>query len=268
MPLHKPSPIKDMMGRSLILDGSPKRIISLVPSLTELLYSLRLKEKVVGISKFCIHPEEWHSEKVKVGGTKKVNFKIIKKLQPDLIIANKEENNEEDINLLSQNYPVWVSDINSFDDALHAIEWIGEMTDAEKEAQKLIFFIHKSWSDLSPFDTRKKSCVYLIWKDPIMLVGKNTYINDILERINFENLETESRYPNRNIEELKKLKPEYLFLSSEPYPFSEKHRQYFSKMLPESKIILVDGEMFSWYGSRMRIAADYFGNLLRELDNK
>ncbi len=268
MPLDSTASIKDMMGRSLTLNGPPNRIICLVPSLSELLYSLKLKEKVVGISKFCIHPEEWHKEKVKVGGTKKVNFKIIKQLQPDLIIANKEENNEEDIKLLSQNYPVWVSDINSFDDALHAIEWIGEITDSEKEAQKLIFFIHKSWSYLSPFDLRKRSCVYLIWNDPIMLAGKKTYINDILSRINFENLEEKTRYPIRSIEDLIKLKPEYLFLSSEPFPFTEKHRLYFSKILPETKVVLVDGEMFSWYGPRMRAAADYFGDFLNGLDNK
>jgi ABC-type Fe3+-hydroxamate transport system substrate-binding protein len=268
MPLDKTKSIKDMMGRSLKLNGPPKRIISLVPSLTELLYTLRLKEKVVGITKFCVHPEEWFNEKVKVGGTKKVNFKIIKELQPDLIIANKEENSEEDIKLLSQLYPVWLSDINSFDDALHAIEWIGEITDTEKEAQKLIFFIHKSWSNLTPFDLRKRTCVYLIWNDPIMLAGNKTYINDILSRINFENLEGENRYPIRSIEELKKLKPEYLFLSSEPFPFNENHRSSYSEILPESKIVLVDGEMFSWYGSRMRAAADYFGDFLNDLDNK
>ena len=267
MPLDKPVPVKDMMGRSLYLKQDPQRIISLVPSLTELLYDLGLDQRVVGITKFCIHPEGWRKEKSIIGGTKTINFEAIHRLDPDLIIANKEENKQEDIEQLSENYPVWVSDISDFDDALHAIEWIGEITRSEKQAQRINFSIHKSWSRIDPFIYEKRTCLYLIWNDPIMIAGKGTYIDDILARINFENLTDKKRYPAISIEEIIALDPEFLFLSSEPFPFKEQHLSYFSKALTKTKVILVNGEMFSWYGSRISLAGDYFSKFLREIDN-
>ena len=267
MPLGKEKPVKDMMGRSLFLTQDPQKIISLVPSITELLYHLGLGERVVGITKFCIHPGIWKKEKTIIGGTKTINFNAISKLEPDLIIANKEENSEEDISKLAQNYPVWLSDISTFDDALHAIEWIGEITQSEKQAQRINFSIHKSWSRINPFEYKKRTCLYLIWNDPIMIAGKGTYIDDILTRINFENLADKSRYPVVSIENIKALDPEFLFLSSEPFPFKEQHINYFSKALTKTKVILVDGEMFSWYGSRMSLAGDYFSKFLKEIEN-
>lgn len=257
-----------MIGRDLLLPERPNKIICLVPSLTETLYYLGLEDRVVGISKFCKYPEDWFSKKSKIGGTKNIDLEKVEQLGPDLIIGNKEENNKEDIDKLSEKYPVWVSDINSFDDALHAIEWIGELTQSEKKAQRLIFEIQKAWSNILSFPIVQRSCAYIIWNKPLMSVGNSTFINDILLKLNFINVYNSQRYPETNFKELKDLNPEFIFLSSEPFPFSEKHKTLFKKEIPDSQIILVDGEMFSWYGSRMKPAATYFSTLLNDLHNK
>lgn len=259
--------MKDMIGREVILPKNPKRIICLVPSLSELLSALNLDERVVGISKFCIYPNEWFQNKSKIGGTKHVNLKKVDELQPDLIIANKEENSLDDINQLSEKYPVWVSDINSFDDALHAIEWIGELTQSEKYAKGIIFGIHKAWSTITIKNSEPLSCAYLIWNEPFMAAAKDTFIDSILEKVHLKNVFTESRYPEVSIAIIEEKNPDFLFLSSEPYPFKEKHRASLQEKLPNTKVILVDGEMFSWYGNRMKNAAYYLQKLLSSILN-
>jgi len=268
MPLADHHLNKDMAGREVRLPKRPQRIICLVPSITELLSSLELNKRVVGITKFCLHPSEWKKNKTHVGGTKNVNIKKIRALNPDLIIANKEENTIEAIETLSSEFPVWVSDINSFDDALHAIEWLGELTQTEKRAKQLIFSIHKAWSKLPLHSYPVRRCAYLIWENPYLSVGQHTYINSILEKIHFKNVISESRYPEITLRTLKEKKPDIIFLSSEPFPFKEKHKEEIAKVIPGANIILVDGEMFSWYGSRMRYAADYFKELLSEIHDE
>ena len=129
--------IVDMTGRRIHLPPIPQRIISLVPSQTELLYDLGLQDRVVGITKFCVHPNIWFRTKTRVGGTKQLHPKIINDLHPDLIIANKEENDKEQIEALSQKYPVWISDIKSLQDALCMIESIGQITATASAAQQI-----------------------------------------------------------------------------------------------------------------------------------
>jgi ABC-type Fe3+-hydroxamate transport system substrate-binding protein len=257
-----------MIGRELLLPNKPNKIICLVPSLTELLFSLGLGDRVIGITKFCIYPREWRKSKVIVGGTKNINSKIIDQIQPDLIIANKEENNLEDIDLLAQKYPVWVSEINNFDAALYAIETIGELTQREKEAKKQIYRIHKAWGAINLDNHEGINCVYLIWNQPIIGVGKRTFINDILHKLKIVNRVDSERYPELSLLQLKSLNPELILLSSEPFPFSEDHLNYFKKELPATKIVLVDGEMFSWYGSRMIHAPTYFNSFIEEIHYK
>ena len=268
MLLDNSASINDMMGRELHLPYAPKKIISIVPSLSELLYSLQIEERVVGITKFCVRPQEWKGLKTNVGGTKKLNLAIVDQLNPDLILANKEENSFKDIDYLAAKYPVWVSDINNFDEALSAIETIGEITQSEKEAKRLLYRIHKAWGEITPEKNTDKTCAYLIWNDPIMTAGNNSFINDMMERLNFRNIIKEERYPAISLDKLKEESPDVVFLSSEPFPFSENHLSFFSTALPNSQIILVDGEMFSWYGSRMKYAVNYFKKLLVEVHNK
>ncbi|HET6996848.1 MAG TPA: helical backbone metal receptor, partial [Chitinophagaceae bacterium] len=128
----------DQTGRKITLDKIPQRIISLVPSQTELLYSLGLNEQVVGITKFCVHPEEWFHSKTRIGGTKELKPDIIHQLKPDLIITNKEENVREQVEELAELYPLWVSDVNDVSSAFEMINQVGLMTGRQEEAAKLV----------------------------------------------------------------------------------------------------------------------------------
>ena len=241
------------------------RIISLVPSQTELLYDLGLGEDVVGITKFCIHPEKWFRTKTRVGGTKSVKMEIIHQLQPNLIIANKEENTKEQIDELGNNYRVCITDIKTLNDALTMIKDIGELVGRTGQSTLIRSKIEQRFAELSELQTTnyKPQTAYLIWRNPYMAAGGDTFINDMMRYCGFENVFKDTgRYPEITIEELRKKNCELLLLSSEPFPFKEKHIEELQQQLSGTKIILVDGEMFSWYGSRLLYAADYFRELI------
>lgn len=252
--------VVDQMGREVNVPDHPMRIISLVPSQTELLFDLGLEEEVVGITKFCIHPEHWKKEKAIVGGTKQVHFDIIEELQPDLIIGNKEENEEDFIRELGSKYPVWMSNIESFSDALDMIEAIGELTGKVKEAEGLVVDILSEFGQLEEPE-QSKDAVYLIWKNPYMAAGQQTFINELMAPAGFNNLVKQSRYPEMDLAGIKALNPEVILLSSEPFPFKDKHLEELKKEIPGVEVRLVDGEMFSWYGSRLLKAPAYFKSL-------
>ncbi len=249
-----------IQANDAIKDKPFKSIISLVPSITELLYELDLSNEVKGITKFCIHPENWLKEKSIIGGTKHLNLKQIKALQPDLIIANKEENVKTQIDDLANSYNVYLTDITTYDDGLQFISAIGQLTNKNDLAKKLIQEIETQFQIIN-HQKQKGNCIYLIWNNPIMAAGKNTYIDAMLEKVGFSNVILDNRYPEVSIDSIKALNPDYIFLSSEPFPFSEKHIQLFKKALPQSNIQLVDGELFSWYGSRMKYLPAYIGNI-------
>jgi ABC-type Fe3+-hydroxamate transport system substrate-binding protein len=255
----------DQLGRTIYIQNFPKRIISIVPSQTELLYDLGLNEEIIGITKFCVHPEKWFRSKTRVGGTKRLNMKIIHELKPDLIIANKEENTKEQIDELEKHFPVWISDIKTLDDALSMIASVGEITGTQTAAQKIISQITKNFAELKP-KTSKIKTAYFIWRDPYMVAGGDTFINEMINYCGFDNIfSKDERYPETNIEELLKRNCELLLLSSEPFPFRQKHIEELKGQLRGVKIILVDGEMFSWYGSRLIYVPLYFNQLLTEM---
>lgn len=254
----------DQLGRKVSLNLPIKRIVSVVPSQTELLYDLGLEEEVAGITKFCVHPNEFFRSKRRVGGTKKLNFDSIRELNPDLIIANKEENDQMQINELANSFPVWISDIYNLEDALAMISSVGAITNREEKAAWIVKAISASFSAIKTGPVKRVA--YFIWKDPYMVAGANTFINDMIERMGFENVYKDKvRYPEVDLAELNKLNCDYLFLSSEPYPFKEKHFKEFSAIVTDAKPVLVDGEMFSWYGSRLIKAATYFESLKKQL---
>jgi ABC-type Fe3+-hydroxamate transport system substrate-binding protein len=253
--------ITDQIGFQFELKSAPQRIISLVPSQTELLYDLGLDDRVVGITKFCIHPKEWFETKNRVGGTKTVNFEKIAALKPDIIIANKEENSQAEIEALQKLYPVYTSDIYNLTDSLLMMEAIGEITNTSAKAKQIVNQINDDFEALIPLKI-PQSVLYFIWKTPYMTIGKDTFINDLLIRCGFKPIEIGNRYPEITKEQIKEMKPNFIFLSSEPYPFKENHLNEFEKISPTSKVILVDGEMFSWYGSRLIKAKHYFVGLV------
>ncbi len=252
----------DHINNTIELKTMPKRIISLVPSQSELLWDLDLKKELIGITKFCVHPKEMFDSVERVGGTKKLNIEKIRELKPDLIIGNKEENERSQIEILQKEFPVWMSDIYNLEDALKTIHAIGELTGKKEKANKISNSIETSFSELRAIH---KTVLYLIWKDPYMAAGKATFIGDLLHKIGLQNniKEEDSRYPELTIEQIEILSPEFIFLSSEPYPFKETHIVELQQQLPATKIILVDGELFSWYGSRLLKSVAYFNELIR-----
>jgi ABC-type Fe3+-hydroxamate transport system substrate-binding protein len=259
------SSVADQMGRILQVPMAPKRIISLVPSQTELLFDLGLADEIVGITKFCIHPADEVKSKHKIGGTKQFNFELIYQLKPDLIIGNKEENYREGIEKLALNYPVWMSDIKDLQSALDMICSIGELTGKAQESNKIALDIATQFKQLPDFKPVKAA--YFIWKDPWMAAGANTFINEMLHCAGFINVfeNNNGRYPEISFEMLQEAAPEVILLSSEPYPFKEKHLKDLSAIMPRSKITLVDGELFSWYGSRLLQTPDYLTHIRKGL---
>lgn len=263
--------ITDQMERQIEVPFPPKRIISLVPSQTELLYDLGLNNEVVGQTLFCIHPKEMHDSKPRIGGTKKLQMDKIAALKPDLIIGNKEENEQSQIEELMKLYPVWMSDVKSLDDSLDMIERLGDLVGRNSEALGISQKIRNGFIQINSVNqqlsTNNKSVLYLIWRKPWMVAGRDTFINDMLQRCGFENVisSPNARYPEISDDEIKGMKPHYIFLSSEPYPFKEEHLTELQAISPSSKIVLVDGEMFSWYGSRLLKSATYFKVLFNSL---
>ena len=263
-----PTTFTDQMQRPVHLAGPPRRIVSLVPSQTELLHALGLEEEVVGITKFCVHPPEWFREKIRVGGTKDAKLDKIHALQPDLIIGNQEENEQEQIQALAAQYPVWMSAVYTLADALEMIRQVGRLTGREMPAAQLAAEIGNRFRALKaqlagqpPIRT-----AYLIWRQPYMAAAGRTFINSMMQWAGFENVfARRQRYPEISLEELADLRPEAILLSSEPYPFKDKHLEEFRQACPHSALQLADGELFSWYGSRLLRSADYFLELRREL---
>ncbi len=236
-------------------------IISLVPSITELLSDLGLEDEIVGITKFCIHPANWYRNKTRVGGTKNVNIKMVHSLRPDLIIANKEENERKQVEELACSYSVLLTDVTDLESAFRMIRAIGILTNKKEKATQLIEGIKTSFGRIRfQFDKKKKlNAAYLIWQKPFMTVGGDTFISNMMLWCGLENIfSSVKRYPEITLNELKERGCEIVLLSSEPYPFKEKHKQEIENELPGMEIYLADGEMFSWYGSRLLKAADYF----------
>lgn len=243
----------DQTGRELRLEQKPERIISLVPSQTELLF--HLGADVAGITRFCVHPRHWFETKPRVGGTKKIHLGKVRDLRPDLVIANKEENTREDVEAIRSFCPVWTSDVITIEDAFSMIQNLGRLTDRESKATELVETIRDSFIYIQGVG---KKAIYLIWKNPYMAAGGDTFISEMMRVAGIKNvLSNRSRYPEVNIQDLRDEKIELVLLSSEPYPFKINNIEELNRILPEAKIILVDGEMFSWYGSRMAHFADY-----------
>lgn len=260
-----PYTFTDQMGRQVTLPHLPQRIVSLVPSQTELLFDLGLDDRIVGITKFCIHPSEKVKQKTMIGGTKNFKLELIDELQPDLIIGNKEENYEEGIAALQAKYPVWMSDIYTLEDALEMISQVGQLTGTESRAQELAQGIAAGFQKLQPVQPAIPTA-YFIWRNPYMAVGNNNFIDHLLQRCGFSNIfANQPRYPEISPEQLQAAAPKLILLSSEPYPFQEKHVAEFQEMCPRAVIKVVDGEMFSWYGSRLLQVPAYLQRVVEEV---
>jgi ABC-type Fe3+-hydroxamate transport system substrate-binding protein len=261
------SPETGQPGDGIELSACPQRIISVVPSITELLHDLDLEEEVVAITKFCVHPQHWFRQKTRVGGTKKLLTDRIAALHPDLIIANKEENTKQDVQILKQFSTVWITDVKTLDDALLMIARVGKLCCRDAAANRLIQEITSAFHQLRQhpcFSLPPVSAAYLIWRDPYMIAGTDTFINNMMTYCNLKNAFQDTvRYPVVDLAALKASEASLILLSSEPFPFKDQHMNELKDALPGKTIMLVDGEMFSWYGSRLIKAAVYFNQLLQ-----
>jgi iron complex transport system substrate-binding protein len=263
----------DQLGTAHTFETSPQRIISLVPSQTELLYDLGQEAKIIGITKFCVHPYHFRSTKKRVGGTKKVHYEKIRLLEPDIIICNKEENTQEIVERLSEICPVWVTDIITIEDNFQIISDFGQLFNCRTEAQKWNDKLAYALSDFKNFikDKTLKKVAYFIWKNPYMVAGSDNFINELLKLNHFKNIydnnpETPGRYPEIELDKMKtEGDPEIVFLSSEPFPFKKEDGYEIEQYTNKAQTVIVDGEMFSWYGSRLLKAFDYFKMLHKNI---
>lgn len=253
----------DQTGHTINLSSKPVKIISLVPSQTELLYDLGLDQEVCGITSFCKHPDQWFRHKTRIGGTKKLHLDKIRLIQPDLILANKEENDRDQIETLQKEFNVWTSDIHNITTALEMIRAVGDMTGTYDAAESLTGKIKSAFAIQKP---EPVSSAYLIWNEPLMVVGGDTFIHSMMLEAGFSNVfGDKKRYPVITAGDIRNSSCRCLLLSSEPFPFTEKHKQSFTELFPGIQIILADGEMFSWYGSRMQLAPAYFTALRKAI---
>ncbi|MGC6430259.1 MAG: ABC transporter substrate-binding protein [Jejuia sp.] len=259
----------DQLGNPIDISVTPKRIVSLVPSQTELLYDLGLEESIVGITKFCVHPFHFKSTKQIVGGTKNIKIDKIKQLDPDIILCNKEENTPEIVKACQEICQVHVSDIVTIEDCLELITDYGvifkKRTNAQRITDKIQFHLNNFKTFIKDQDVLKVA--YFIWREPWMVAANNTFINHLLQLNKYDNIYANlERYPEV---ELKKIRlegdPEIVFLSSEPYPFKDEHAFEIGRKTHHAKTVFVDGEYFSWYGSRLIKAFDYFIKLRHRL---
>jgi len=262
--MHSDACFYDQLNRKILLDKTPQRIVSIVPSQTELLFYLGLDDSIIGITEFCTHPHHQIKQVTKIGGTKKLNIELIRELQPDLIIANKEENEQNQVEDLMNICPVLISDINDLPGALAMIESVGEIVNRKAEADVLVKSISNLFNALIKVE-KPLTVAYLIWRKPYMVAGVGTFINSILQLCGFTNAFALDRYPQLDAAMLINANPDLVFLSSEPFPFTEKHIEEFKTILPNAKVVLVDGEMFSWYGSRLLLAPRYFSSVIELL---
>jgi len=241
------------------------RVISLVPSITEALFDLGLTEnEIVGRTKFCIHP----SEKVKnveiIGGTKNLNLDKIRSLQPDLILANKEENVKEQVEALMNDFKVIVNNTETIEDNYYLLKNLGLLFNKEEKAQAFNLKIYEILNQTKINSTVK--IAYLIWKNPYMTVGSDTFIHHVLTETGFENIfKNQKRYPEIKAEDL--AEADVIMLSSEPFPFKEKHIAELKEIYPDKKIMIVDGEAFSWYGTHIAKCENYFKELIAEFND-
>lgn len=252
--------VKDQLGRELEISTRPERIVSLVPSQTELLVDLGVGSRLVGVTKFCVHPAHIRSTAAVVGGTKTIHLDKIEQLKPDLIIANKEENTWEMVDQLQQIAPVWVSDVVTVEDQLALVKQIGEIVNAEAAAHGLNQKTEQALLELKSkiMGRPKEQVVYLIWKKPYMAAGKDTFINSMIGLCGWENWVKEDRYPTLDIEQFEEV--DRILLSTEPYPFKARDVDELAKATG-CQVQLVDGEFFSWYGSRFPKSLGYLAKL-------
>ena len=238
------------------------RIVSLVPSITELICDLGLAEQLVGRTGFCVHPRAVVRQIPKVGGTKDIRLAAIQALKPTHVIVNVDENRREGAEALAAFVPeVIVTHPLAPRDNLDLYRRLGAIFDRRSEAEGLCEQFEQAYAELrSGAPRRDEQVLYLIWREPWMTVARDTYISRTLALVNWHTTpeDTSLRYPEIRIEEYAG-RVDRVLLSSEPFHFKERHLAEVRAAVPGAEVALIDGEMTSWYGSRAIRGMRYLG---------
>lgn len=250
----------DSSGHRVDVPESPRRIVSLVPSVTETLFALGLQERLAGRTRYCDRPRQQVEKIPACGGTKNPDLEAIAALQPDLILVNTEENRLEDIEALRKIAPTYEDFPRTVAEGATLVRTLGQLTGSERKANEIAQSIEIEMAGVKSLAARfgaRRKAAYFIWKDPWMSINKDTYIHDMLTLAGLENVyaDRKERYPETDFEELARLAPDIVLLSSEPYPFKLEHRNEFfeHEEIPAGRmgrIYVVDGTYFCWYGVR------------------
>ncbi len=257
-----PRTFTDARDQKVSLPQPPQRIVSLVPSTTESLFALGAGPRVVGVTRFCVHPADQLAGLVRVGGTKQVELDRIEALQPDLVLGNAEENTREIFDAVGARWPLFVAFPRTVDQALDDLLDLGRMLDLEDRAEAAVAGIRAA--RVAPPPVRRRA-VYLIWRDPWMAVSPDTFIAALLAEAGIDIIPLgDQRYPTVTPGQLAALDPDLVLLSSEPFPFKQRHADELAELsgLPPDRLRLVDGELCSWHGTRLRAAFPYLAELV------
>ncbi len=244
--------------------SKPVRIVSLVPSTTETLFSLGAAERVVGVTRFCVHPEEARARARVVGGTKNPRIETILSLEPDLVLANQEENRKEDVERLRESVPVQIFFPRNVPEAVADIRSLGALIGEPNPAHALAKEIESALVALRADEWRRVRYLYVLWRHPYMVAGPETFIEALLAEAGFVNAAPgdRGRYPEMRSEEIERAAADVLLLGSEPFPFGEEHRAELMAVAGRDvRVLLADGELLSWHGARLRQGLVYLRSL-------
>jgi ABC-type Fe3+-hydroxamate transport system substrate-binding protein len=257
--------ITDELGRELLIPASPRRVVSLVPSLTEWLFAIGAEEHVVGVTDFCLHPAEGVARATRVRGTKNPDCAAIVAVQPDLVIASREENRERDVITLAESgVAVYVTDIRTVTGALESLAEIARILDHDSGAAPPLAEMRAALRESPARSHESRRVLTPIWRDPWMAVGGDSYAHDLLAVCGATNVAAAlpGRYPRFELRDIARLRPDVILLPSEPYRFSEADLPALHESW-DGPVRFVDGELLTWYGPRIPLAIRTFRELLR-----
>lgn len=268
MNLPVPSPLADALGH-VHVPAAGARIVSLVPSITELLCDLGLASNIVGRTGFCIHPADVVAAIPKVGGTKDVNMEKVRKLAPTHLVVNIDENEKPTVDALAQFIPnVVVTHPNTPRDNLALVRLMGGLFGAGEAAERWCQAFESEYAALHALPPGpQRTVLYCIWQDPWMSVSSDTYIAAMLAELGWKlpALDDPARYPRFAWSEALVDEVDAILLSTEPYRFTQAHVDALEKQVGKP-VFLVDGEMMSWYGSRALAGLRYLRQLRAMVD--
>ena len=265
-------PLVDASGVRVVLPRPPRRIVSLIPSITEILFALGLGEAVAGCTIFCTEPADGVAGKTRVGGEKDPKLELIRELGADLVVANVEENMREHVERLrAWGIPVYVTYPRTVADGIRLVRELGELTDAEARGSEIVHDLQARLADLRARRAgRARVRVFCpIWRHPYMTINGDTYVHDMLAECGGVNVFAglPKRYPEVTLAEVAGVRPDVILLPDEPYRFRRAHLADFSPYpempaVRDGRVHLVDGKLLSWYGPRIARALDVLPPLL------